>query len=151
MNRHKTFGLLLAAACIAGGLWKTTEQETIEIQYTSSNSDSNTFNVEKDAEVLRFEDPTSLTLPDGLTKLHTLIIDATNAGYLGASPLNLVSLKLGKDLRKDDNWPFRLMIRNQSIFSLSGYKEMRPFEVILIATITIRISSAQDLIKNRPP
>ena len=28
---------------------------------------------------------------------------------------------------------------------------MRPFEVTLIATMTIRISPAQDLIKNRPP
>lgn len=146
----------MAAACFAGGSWKTTgqetpEQETLEIQYTSSNSDSSTFNVAKDIEVLRFEDPTSLTLLDGLTKLHTLIIDATNAGYPSDPPFNLVSLKLSKDLGKDADWPFRLMLRNQSSFSLSAHKEMSPFEVTLIETMTIRISPAQDLIKNRPP
>ena len=59
MNRDKTLGLLLAAACFAGGFWETTAQEitepeTLEIQYDleSSNID-HTIQVAKDIEELR--------------------------------------------------------------------------------------------------
>ena len=40
MNRDKTLGLLLAAACFAGGLWEATAQEWLRIHYISENRNS---------------------------------------------------------------------------------------------------------------
>ena len=39
MNRNKIFGLLLAAACFAGGLGKTMAQETLKVEYTLKGID----------------------------------------------------------------------------------------------------------------
>ena len=82
MNRDKTLGLLLAAACFASGLWQTTAQEltepeTLEIRYALASNPGNyyTIPVDADVEVLSFRDGisiTSLTLPAGLSRLRTL-------------------------------------------------------------------------------
>ena len=90
--------IAMAAACFAGGLEETTAQvvtirdpktggfvnvektEPLEIHYTDSSGTTYTLQVEKNVEVLEFVDLTSLTLPKGLTKLHTLEIDSQPDG-----------------------------------------------------------------------
>ena len=71
--------IALAAACFAGGFWETTAQERLTIEYTLEGVEDvrHELQVEKDVEVLKFEDPplASLTLPEGLTKLRELEVD----------------------------------------------------------------------------
>ncbi len=117
---------MLAAACFTGGFWETTAQETpetetLEVRYTQSGT-SYTNQVAKDVKVLRFDFRiTSLNLPDGLTKLHSLEIDIHDG-----SAFALQSLKLPKDIGKDADWPFRVVL-GREISSLSVHKDMGPF------------------------
>ena len=149
----RIIALMLAAACFAGGFWETTAQETtepetLEVRY----NDSSTLQVEKDVEVLRFDyRTTSLTLPEGLTKLHTLEIGTELGGGF-----RLTSLKLPKDIGKDADWPFRLVLG--SALRLLLHKDMGPFLLIYRTggqdrdfSLPIRISPAKDLIKNQEP
>ena len=147
-------GILLAVAFFAGGLWETTGQETqgpetLEVRYTQSGT-SYTNQVAKDIKVLRFDyRTTSLNLPEGLTKLHTLEIDWLNG-------LNLPYLELPKDIGKEADWPFRLMLYRP--ITLRVHQAMGTFSLVARydASTTqllepIRIPSAQELIKNREP
>ena len=72
-------GLLLAAACFAGGLQETTAQETLTIEYTLEGIEGirHELQVDADEEVLKFENIplTSLTLPEGLTRLRELKVN----------------------------------------------------------------------------
>ena len=158
LNMKRIIALMLAIACFAGGFWETTAQETpetetLEIQYTDSNGNSRTLQVEKDVKVLRFRNLKSLTLPDGLTKLHSLEIDIHDG-----SAFVLQSLKLPKDIGKDADWPFRVVL-GREISSLSVHKDMGPFLLIYRKrfggegsfSLPTRIPSAKELIKDRTP
>ena len=87
--RKRTFGLLLAAACFAGGLWKTIGQETLEIQYKRSESHSDILQVNANVKTLNFKRVglISLTLPEGLTELEEI--------YLGSQRLTSLTLPEG--------------------------------------------------------
>ena len=114
--------IALAAACLAGGFWETTAQETLEVHYTDSGGTFHTLQVEKDIEVLRFDSrTTSLTLPEGLTKLHTLEVD--RFFFEGERK----RLKLPKDLGKEAEWTFRLMFGGETIPLLAVHKDMGRF------------------------
>lgn len=159
MNRDKTLGLILTATCLAGGLGETTgqetsEPETLEVQYTDSGGTSHIMQVEKDVEVLRFENLTSLTLPEGLTKLHTLEV------HLLFFEGERKRLKLPKDLAKNAEWTFRLVISrftSSSVPPLAGHKDMGRFLLFLPsgrrggAGAPTRIPAAKELIRNRLP
>ena len=84
--------IALAAACFAGGLWETTAQETITIEYTLEGVEGvrHELQVEKDVEVLTFDyiPLTSLTLPKGLMRLRDLRVG--NFGYHGCNLKNLI-------------------------------------------------------------
>ncbi len=139
--------------------------EPLEIHYTDSSDTTYTLQVAKDVEVLEFVDLTSLTLPEGLTKLHTLEIDSRPDGIL----FQLTSLNLPKDIGKDADWPFRLVLGNRgeegkeqnerrSILLLAVHKDMRPFLLMYRFlpndgpfSFPIRIPAAKDLIRNREP
>ena len=157
-------GILLAGACLCGGLWETTgqetqEPETLEIHYTKPTSGTvhtmHVMQVEKDVEVLRFNDTSSITLPEGLTKLHTLEVD------LFFFEGERKRLKLPKDLAKDAEWTFRLVISgltSSSVLSLAVHKDMGRFLLFLpsgrrggAAAVPTRIPLAEKLIKNRIP
>ena len=150
--------IALAAACLAGGLWETTAQETpepetLEVHYTDSGGTFHTLQVEKDVEVLRFDSrTTSLTLPEGLTKLHTLEIGTVLGGGF-----RLASLKLPKDLGKEAEWTFRLMFGGETIPLLAVHKDMGRFLLLYnvgrrgAGVVPTRIPSAEKLIKNRIP
>ena len=149
--------IALAAACFAGGLERTTGQETpapetLEVHYTDSGGTFHTLQVEKDIEVLRFnrfDSIRSLTLPEGLTKLHTLDIATVIFG--------LTSLKLPKDLGKEAEWTFRLLIGGETIPLLAVHKDMGRFLLLYnvgrrgAGVVPTRIPSAEKLIKNRIP
>ena len=153
--------LLLAIACFAGGFWETkaqetTEPETLEIYYTKPTSGiTHTMHVMKDVEVLRFNDTSSLTLPEGLTKLHTLEVD------LFFFEGERKRLKLPKDLAKDAEWTFRLVtngLTSSSVLSLAVHKDMGHFLLFLpsgrrggVVAVPTRIPLAEKLIKNRIP
>ena len=159
MNRNKTIGLLLAAACFAGGLEEITAQETLEVHYTKPTNRTvhtmHVMQVEKDVEVLRFNDTSSLTLPEGLTKLHTLEVD------LSFFEGERKRLKLPKDLAKDAEWTFRLVtngLTSSSVLSLAVHKDMGHFLLFLpsgrrggAVAVPTRIPLAEKLIKNRIP
>lgn len=90
--------IALAATCFAGGFGKTTGQETteletLEIQYTDSSSAIYSTPVAKDVESLSFTTSpiTSLTLPEGLSRLKTLGISWND---------NLISLTLPEGLSR---------------------------------------------------
>ena len=148
---------MLAAACFAGGLQKITgqetpETETLEVHYTDSGGTTYTLQVEKDIEVLRFnrfDRISSLTLPEGLTKLHTLDIATVI--------FELTSLKLPKDLGKEAEWTFRLMFGGETIPLLAVHKDMGRFLLLYnvgrrgAGVVPTRIPSAEKLIKNRIP
>ena len=157
--------IAMAAACFAGGFGETTAQETLDVHYTDSSGTTYTLQVEKNVEVLEFVDLTSLTLPKGLTKLHTLEIDSQPDGIV----FQLTSLNLPKDIGKDADWPFRLVLGNRgeegkeqneqrSIPLLAVHKDMRPFLLMYrflpnngAFSFPIRIPAAKDLIRNREP
>ena len=148
---------MLAAACFACGFWETTAQETpetetLEVRYTQSGT-SYTNQVTKDVEVLRFPyQITDLILPEGLTKLHSLEIYTRDYRYL-----ELTRLILPKDIGKDADWPFRLVLGRP--ITLQVHKEMGQFSLVVKTLrgnghtfwLPLRISSAKDLIRNREP
>ena len=149
--------IALTAACLAGGLWETTAQETpepetLEVHYTDLGGTFHTLQVEKDVEVLRFnrfDSIRSLTLPEGLTKLHTLDIATVI--------FQLTSLKLPKDLGKEAEWTFRLMFGGETIPLLAVHKDMGRFLLFLPsgrrggAGAPTRIPAAKELMRNRIP
>lgn len=152
-------GILLAVACLCGGLWKTTGQEptdpeTLEVQYSDLHGNSRTSPVAKDVEGLSFPyDITELILPEGLTKLHSLEIYNTSN-----SDIRLSRLKLPKDIGKEADWPFRLVLGRP--ITLQVDKEMGQFSLWVKNPhgesgrhfrLPIRIPSAQELIRNREP
>ena len=154
LNMKQIIGILLAAACFAGGFWETRAQETpepetLEVRYTQSGT-SYTNQVAKDVKVLRFDFRiTSLNLPEGLTKLHTLEIDWNNG-------LNLPYLELPKDIGKEADWPFQLMLYRP--ITLRVHRAMGTFSLWVRVdalghglVAPTRIPSAQELIKNREP
>lgn len=150
-------GILLAVAFFAGGLGETMAQEspepeTLEVHYTDSGGTFHTLQVEKDIEVLRFnrfDSIRSLTLPEGLTKLHTLDIATVI--------FQLTSLKLPKDLGKEAEWTFRLMFGGETIPLLAVHKDMGRFLLLYnvgrrgAGVVPTRIPAAEKLIKNRIP
>ncbi len=89
--------IALAAACFAGGLWQTTAQETLTIEYTLEGVEGvrHELQVDADEKVLKFENIplTSLTLPEGLTRLSVLKVDF---GFRGG---NMTNLTLPEGLR----------------------------------------------------
>ena len=149
--------IALTAACFAGGLWETTAQETpepetLEVHYTDSGGTFHTLQGEKDIEVLRFnrfDSIRSLTLPEGLTKLHTLDIATVI--------FQLTSLKLPKDLGKEAEWTFRLLIGGETIPLLAVHKDMGRFLLLRnvgrrgAGVVPTRIPAAKELIRNRLP
>lgn len=146
--------IALVVACFCGGFGKTKAQETIEVYYTDINGTSHIMRVEKDVEVLRFENLTNLTLPEGLTKLYTLEVD------LFFFEGERKRLKLPKDLAKDAEWTFRLVtdgLPSSSILSLAVHKDMGHFLLFLPsgrrggAGTPTRIPAAKELMRNRIP
>ena len=124
----------------------------LEVHYTDINSTSHIMRVEKDVEVLRFENLTNLTLPEGLRKLHTLEVDLLF--FKGKR------LKLPKDLAKDAEWTFRLLISrstSSSVPPLAVHKDMGRFLLFLPsgrrggAGAPTRIPAAKELIRNQLP
>ena len=93
--------IAMAAACFAGGFWETTAQETLTIEYTLEGVEGirHELQVDADEEVLEFENIplTSLTLPEGLTKLRELKVN----GWLidERRPITLKNLTLPEGLR----------------------------------------------------
>ena len=76
VKMKRTLGLLLAAACFAGGFGKTTAQETLEIQY-KSESHSDILQVNANVKTLKFRGGLgliSLILPEGLTELEEIYL-----------------------------------------------------------------------------
>ena len=106
--------LALAAACFAGEFWQTTAQETLTVEYTLEGV-RHELQVDADEEVLEFENIplTSLTLPEGLTRLRELTVNSgslTNLSLpnevvdlrnLAISDNRLTALKLPEDLARD--------------------------------------------------
>ena len=146
--------IALAAACFPGGCGKTMAQETLEVQYTDINGTSHIMRVEKDVEVLRFDRIISLTLPEGLAKLHTLEVD------LFFFEGERKRLKLPKDLAKDAEWTFRLVtngLTSSSVFSLAVHKDMGRFLLLRnvgrrgAEVVPTRIPEAKELMRNRLP
>ena len=90
-NRDKTLGLLLASACFADEFWETTAQETLTIEYTLEGVEGvrHELQVDADEEILEFKDIplTSLTLPEGLTRLRELEVFM---GWPGGTMPNLI-------------------------------------------------------------
>ncbi len=90
--------IALAAAFFAGGLWQTTAQETLTVEYTLEGVEGvrHELQVDADEEVLEFEGIplTSLTLPEVLTRLRKLRV-----GILGHHDCNLKNLTLPEGLR----------------------------------------------------
>lgn len=64
--------IALATACLAGGFWKTTAQETLTVQYTKEDGSSHTRLIADDIEVMFFKGLESITLPEGLKNLRCL-------------------------------------------------------------------------------
>lgn len=152
-------GILLAVACFAGGSGKTTAQETtepemLEVRYNDSGGTTRTLQVEKDVEVLKFRyNINELTLPEGLTKLHSLEIY-----NLSTTTLTLQrSLTLPKDIGKDADWPFRLVLGRP--IPLRVHRDMERFSLLVlnpwsgynVFAIPFRIPAAKELIRNREP
>ena len=81
----------MAAACFVGGLWQTTAQETLTIEYTLEGVEGvrHELQVDADEDVLEFENIplTSLTLPEGLTRLRELKVFM---GWPGGTLPNLI-------------------------------------------------------------
>lgn len=71
--------IAIAAACFADGFWETTAQETLTIEYTLEGVEGirHELQVDADEEILEFENIplTSLTLPEGLTRLRELKVE----------------------------------------------------------------------------
>ena len=137
VNMKRTLGLLLTAACFAGGFGKTTAQEItepemLEVRYTKG-ANSYTNQVAKDVEELFFDHYIDeLILPEGLTKLHTLGI---HQGARVGTTLDLRTLTLPKDIGKDADWPFRLMIAHPNSINglaLQVHKDMGQFSLSVI-------------------
>lgn len=152
-------GILLAAACFCVGEMETTgqetpEPETLEVRYNDSGGTTRTLQVEKDVEVLKFRyNINELTLPEGLTKLHSLEIY-----NLSTTTVTLQrSLTLPKDIGKDADWPFRLVLGRP--IPLRVHRDMGRFLLLVknpwdsydFFGVPLRIPSAKDLIKNREP
>ena len=95
----------MAAARFAGGLWQTTAQETLTIEYTLEGVEGvrHELLVDADEEFLKFENIplTSLILPEGLTKLRELKVDF---GFRGGNMTNLTLPEDLRSLRKLDLW-----------------------------------------------
>lgn len=150
--------IAVASVCLAGGFWETTAQELIEpemleVHYTDSGGTTHAMPVEKDVETLKYRyDITELTLPEGLTKLHSLEIYRTEE-----RGISLNSLRLPKDLGKEADWPLRLVLGTP--ITLQVHKEMGPFSLWFktqrgnghIFWLPMRISPAKKLIRNREP
>ena len=139
----------MAAACFAGGFWETMAQETtepkmLEVRCTLYGA-SYTNQVAENVAVLRFNNNiTTLHLPEGLTKLHTLLVHANNH----TDPLHaLQSLRIPKDISKAADWPFQLQVVGLNTkFTLRIHEDMGRFLVN-----ELRIPAAKDLIRNREP
>ena len=149
--------IAIASACFAGGFWETTAQEItepemLEVRYTDSSGTSYTNQVAKDVEVLRFSQYiTALHLPEGLTKLHTLLITDRSSAHL-----HLARLILPKDIGKDADWPLRVVLAFPDFLALQVHKDMGQFSLAVYPDNTfyylpIRIPSAKKLIRNREP
>ena len=99
--------IALASACFAGGFWETTAQETLTIEYTLEGVEGvrHELQVDADEEILEFENIplTSLTLPEGLTRLRELKVN-----FFGFSPwgsmTNLTLPEGLKSLEKLELW-----------------------------------------------
>ena len=91
--------IALAAACLCGGLWETTGQEMLDVQYTKEDGSSHTRLVENDIEVMFFIGLKSITLPEGFTNLRVLSVyngSLTNIS-LPEGLTNLADLTLSKN------------------------------------------------------
>ena len=119
----------MAAACLSGGFWETTAQETLTVEYTLEGV-RHELQVDADEEVLEFKNIplTSLTLP---VSLYRLTIATDN------NPMT--SLKLSEDFGKNArsgerlwrNSPFRiLLVLDTSIERLSVHKDIKEFKLV---------------------
>lgn len=143
----KFWKTIIAVAAASAGL--QTQAETLTIHYRDNGNNDKTLEVEEDVEVVKINSGlSSLTLPEGLTKLHTLDIPQFHGSRL----------KLPKDIGKEAEWPFRLKIRSASVPSLAVHREMEKFELFHWIRqdftgdydwdVPTRIPAAKDLIKN---
>ena len=109
--------IALSAACFAGGLWQTTAQETLTVEYTLEGVEGvrHELQVDADEEILEFKDIplTSLTLPEGLTRLRELEVN----GWLidERRPITLKNLTLPEGLRRLE----RLVLLNCKLTNLT--------------------------------
>lgn len=129
------------------------EAETLEVQYNDSGGTTHAMPVEKDVETLKFRyDITELTLPEGLTKLHSLEIY-----YVPSASVYLSSLTLPKDIGKDADWPFRLVLGTP--ITLQVHRDMERFSLQFKTQrgvghtfwLPMRIPPAKKLIRDREP
>ena len=161
MNRDKTLGLLLAAACLAGGFEKTTAQvvtirdpntgdfvdvektEPLEIHYTNKNREGG-FREVNPGHAWQFVDSSyySVNLPAGMRHLEGLNVR-------DSSSFNLTTLKLPKDIGIDASIPFRLKTEDY-LPILQLHKDMRAFYLFRGQNV-LRIPPMQDLIQNLEP
>lgn len=71
-KRYEELETIIAIAVAFAVAALQVQAEMLTVQYKDSNGKFHTLQVEEDVEVLRLGNLTSLTLPDGLTKLHSL-------------------------------------------------------------------------------
>ena len=163
VKMKRTLGLLLAAACFCGGFGKTTAQETLKIRYTEDDGSSHIRQVAKDVDTLVFRDTIALHLPEGLTKLYSLVILGRTGKYniSLSQPLPLSRLRLPKDIGKDAEVPLRVTVVAvlPNDFTLQVHKDRVQFSLRVEAgnswqklkSYRVEIPSAKDLIRNRVP
>lgn len=147
MNRHRTLGLLLAAACFAGGFWETTAQERLWIHYTDRNRNDRSREVSSTSGnpgLFEFVESSyySVNLPTGLRYMVWLNVR-------DSSSFNLTTLKLPKDIGIDAYIPFRLKTENH-LPILQLHKDMRAFYLFRGQNV-LRIPPMQGLIQNLEP
>ena len=147
MNRNKTLGLLLAAACFAGGFWQTMAQERLWIHYTNGDRNDRSREVSSTSGnpgLFEFVDSSyySVNLPAGMR--HMVRLNIRDSGSF-----NLTTLKLPKDIGIDASIPFRLKTGNH-LPILQLHKHMRAFYLFRGQNV-LRIPPMQDLIQNLEP
>ena len=135
--------IALAAACFAGGFWETMAQETaepemVEVRYTRWNGvqyrdlvSARTFQIRKDIASLRLGGRiVELILPEGLTKLRTLLFGFANDDKLRERNYPLL-LTLPKDIGKDADGDLKVEISDYDwgAFTLRAHINTKPLQM----------------------
>ena len=139
-----------------------TEPEMLEVRSWHENIHgvnlTSTNQVAKDVEILRFDGQiNSLNLPEGLTKLDTLVITYREPGeYSDVVVAHYLRLRVPQDIGRDADWPLRVVLENPPGFALQVHKDMGQFSLVVRKTgdeyyLPVRIPSAKNLIRNRKP